>query len=54
VRELPAAIEHCCSKVIIRIATFVSSGSIADLEIHDFFRRFIDEAVRIAGACLEA
>jgi hypothetical protein len=54
VRELPPAFEGYGLKVIIGIATSVRNGSITDLEISDFFRRLIDEAVRIASACFEA
>jgi hypothetical protein len=54
VSELPPAIEGYGLKVIIGIATSVRNGSITDLEISDFFRRLIDEAVRVASACFEA
>ena len=53
VSELPLAIEHFCLKIIIRIVAFVSSGSIADLEIHHLLSRIVDQTMAVPGARLE-
>ena len=53
VSELLLAFDEHGLQVVIRIASFVSSPSISDFEVHDFFRYLVDQPMATAGSSLE-
>ena len=54
VNKFPLAFYEQGLEVVIGIASFVSQRSVANFEIHDFLSCFVDQAMSVACASLEA
>src|SRR6185503_18829067 len=54
VHELPLAADHQRLQVVIRIAALVTGRSVSHFQVNDVLPGFVDEAVAVAGARLEA
>jgi hypothetical protein len=52
--ESPLAVDQQCLEIIVWITSFVARRSVADFEVHDLLGRFVDQAVTVACARLEA
>jgi hypothetical protein len=50
VREPPLAVYERCPKIVVGIAALVARRAVADLQVDDILRRFVDQVMGVAGA----
>ena len=54
VYKLPLSVNHQRLQVIVWVAAFITRRSVSDFEVDNFFLRFVDQPMAIAGASLES
>src|SRR5690606_10726670 len=52
--ELPFSLYEHSLEIVVRIVGFIPRRSVANFQVHDLFGSFIDQAMSIACASLEA